>query len=93
MSTSRSASTRPPASPARSGPVRSGPVRSQCTNSPAYPRLIALLPRPLHEIQTRNRLDQATEQWQRRYAIRAGIESTLSENVRVHGRAGPDIAG
>ncbi|MEU9191427.1 transposase [Streptomyces sp. NPDC048484] len=61
------------------------PVRSQCTNSPAYPRSIALLPRPLHEIQTRNRLDQATEQWQRRYAIRAGIESTLSGNVRVHG--------
>ncbi|MET8138022.1 IS1182 family transposase [Streptomyces sp. NPDC005251] len=61
------------------------PVRPQCTNSAVYPRSIALLPRPLHEIQTRNRLDQATEQWQRRYAIRAGIESTLSENVRAHG--------
>ncbi|WP_107065368.1 transposase [Streptomyces scabiei] len=26
-----------------------------------------------------------TEQWQRSYAIRAGIEATLSQNVRVHG--------
>ncbi|MFF0086757.1 transposase [Streptomyces canus] len=43
------------------------------------------LPRPLHEIQTRNRLDQQTEQWQGRYAIRAGIEATLSQNVRAHG--------
>lgn len=61
------------------------PVRSQCTDSAVEPRSIALLPRRLHEIQTRNRLDQATEQWQHHYAIRAGIESTLSENVRVHG--------
>jgi hypothetical protein len=44
-----------------------------------------VLPRPLHEIQMRNRLDQRTEQWQRRYAIRAGIEATLSQNVRAHG--------
>ncbi|WP_107073877.1 transposase [Streptomyces sp. FxanaA7] len=33
----------------------------------------------------RNRLDQQTEPWQRRYAIRAGIEATLSQNVRAHG--------
>lgn len=33
----------------------------------------------------RNRLDQQTEQWRRRYAIRAGIEVTLSQNVRAHG--------
>ncbi|MCP3818688.1 transposase [Streptomyces sp. A3M-1-3] len=62
------------------------PVRSQCTTSATRPRALALLPtRELHEIQMRNRLDQATEQWQHRYAIRAGIEATLSQNVRVHG--------
>ncbi|MFD9219010.1 transposase [Streptomyces sp. NPDC060064] len=62
------------------------PVRSQCTTSATRPRALALLPtRELHEIQMRNRLDQATEQWQHRYAIRAGIEATLSQYVRVHG--------
>ncbi|WP_443077948.1 transposase [Streptomyces sp. NBC_01450] len=35
--------------------------------------------------QTHNRLDQTTEEGQRRYAIRAGIEATLSQNVRAHG--------
>ncbi|MEU2874685.1 IS1182 family transposase [Streptomyces olivoreticuli] len=62
------------------------PVRSQCTNSADRPRALALLPtRELHEIQTLNRLDQQSEEWQRRYAIRAGIEATLSQNVRTCG--------
>ncbi|MBZ9644546.1 IS1182 family transposase [Streptomyces sp. PSKA30] len=62
------------------------PVRPQCTTSVTRPRALALLPtRELHEIQLRNRLDQTTEEWQRRYAIRAGIEATLSQNVRAHG--------
>ncbi|WP_328760404.1 transposase [Streptomyces sp. NBC_00271] len=60
------------------------PVRPQCTTSATRPRALALLP-TLHEIQKRNRLDQTTEEWQRRYAIRAGIEATLSQNVRAHG--------
>jgi IS5 family transposase len=33
----------------------------------------------------RNPLDQATQEWQHRYAIRAGIEATLSQNVCAHG--------
>jgi hypothetical protein len=61
------------------------PDRARCTSSATGSRFIAVLPQALHEIQTRNRLDQQTEQWQRRYAIRAGIESTLSQNVRAHG--------
>ncbi|MFI6663321.1 IS1182 family transposase, partial [Streptomyces sp. NPDC050523] len=61
------------------------PDRARCTSSATHSRSIAVLPRPLHEIQMRNRLDQQTEQWQRRYAIRAGIEATLSQNVRAHG--------
>ncbi|MFF8430590.1 transposase [Streptomyces sp. NPDC016566] len=45
-----------------------------------------LLPtRELHEFQTRNRLDQQTRLWQQRYAIRGGIEATLSQNVRAYG--------
>ncbi|MFL5999737.1 MAG: transposase [Streptomyces sp.] len=61
------------------------PDRARCTSSATGSRSIAVLPQALHEIQMRNRLDQQTEQWQRRYAIRAGIESTLSQNVRAHG--------
>jgi hypothetical protein len=62
------------------------PVRPQCTDAVSGPRSLALLPtRELHEIQQHNRLDQRTEDWQRRYAIRAGIEATLSQNVRTYG--------
>lgn len=62
------------------------PVRPECTTSATRPRALALLPtRELHEIQMRNRLEQATDEWQHRYAIRAGIEATLSQNVRTHG--------
>ncbi|MER5348477.1 transposase [Streptomyces mirabilis] len=62
------------------------PVRPQCTTSATRPRALALLPtRELHEVQTHNRLAQTTEEWQRHYAIRAGIEATLSQNVRAHG--------
>jgi hypothetical protein len=62
------------------------PVRPHCTTSATRPRALALLPtRELHEIQMHNRLDQTTEEWQHRYAIRAGIEATLSQNIRAHG--------
>ncbi|WP_329347529.1 transposase [Streptomyces sp. NBC_01261] len=62
------------------------PVRPQCADAVSGPRSLALLPtRELHEIQQHNRLDQRTEDWQRRYAIRVGIEATLSQNVRAHG--------
>lgn len=74
--TSRSASARPHAGPARTGPGAPTPC----------PRSLALLPtRELHGIQQANRLDQRTRQWQDRYAIRAGIEATLSQNIRTCG--------
>lgn len=61
-------------------------MRPQCTDAVSGPCSLALLPtRELHEIQQRNRLDQRTGDWQRRYAIRAGIEATLSQNVRTYG--------
>ncbi|MFE9601431.1 transposase [Streptomyces hokutonensis] len=48
------------------------------------PRSLVLLPtRELHEIQQANGLGQRTRQWQDRYAIRAGIEATLSRNIRT----------
>ncbi|RSM87199.1 IS1182 family transposase [Streptomyces sp. WAC 01325] len=68
---------------------RSCPAHTQCTSSATRPRSVAVLPRPLHEIQTRNRLEQQTEQWQRSYAIHAGIEATLSR--RTSGPTGCDV--
>ncbi|MFJ8142813.1 transposase [Streptomyces sp. NPDC096013] len=61
------------------------PDRARCTSLATGSRSVAVLPRALHEIQVRNRLDQLTEQRQRRYAIRAGIEAALWRNVRAHG--------
>lgn len=46
---------------------------------------ITLLPRPVQEIQTRNRIDQHTDHWKARYALRAGCEATVSETTRAHG--------
>ncbi|MFE5110583.1 transposase [Streptomyces sp. NPDC056663] len=48
-------------------------------------RHITLLPRRLQEIQTQVRHEQDTEQWQCRYAIRAGYEATVSETAHTHG--------
>jgi hypothetical protein len=60
-------------------------VRVQCTTSASRGRALTLLPPPLHEIQTYARAEQTTPAWQRRYAIRAGIESTIAQNVRTCG--------
>jgi len=54
------------------------PDRCRCTPSKAGPRSVSFLPRPLYDIQQRNRLDQDSQEWQQRYAIRAGIEATIS---------------
>jgi transposase len=60
--------------------------RLACTgNTDGRARHVTLLPRRLQETQTRVRREQDTEQWQRRYAIRAGCEATVSETVHAHG--------
>ena len=62
------------------------PVRPPCISSATLPRVLSLLPRrELHEIQTGNRLEQQTGDWQQRYAIRAGIEAALSQNASACG--------
>ncbi|GIH21013.1 hypothetical protein Raf01_91850 [Rugosimonospora africana] len=61
-------------------------VRLQCTgNVDGKGRHILLLPQPLQEIQTRTRAQQKTLEWQKRYAMRAGAEATVSETVHAHG--------
>ncbi|MFE9687833.1 transposase [Streptomyces sp. NPDC006285] len=66
------------------GPPRTTGTRTNaCAGGTATP---CRLPRcGSHEIQTQKRLDQKTEQWQHRDAIRGGVEATLSQNVRAHG--------
>lgn len=56
--------------------------RLKCTgNVDGKGRHIFLLPEPQQKIQTQARRDQKTSDWQRRYAIRAGCEATVSETV------------
>ncbi|MFE3168863.1 transposase [Streptomyces sp. NPDC059224] len=59
------------------------PDRARCTSSATRSRSVAVLPRPLREIQLRNRLDQQTEQWQRRYATGAGIDPQQSHGIEA----------
>ncbi len=48
-------------------------------------RHIFLLPEHQQKIQTKVRKEQKTDQWRRRYAIRAGCEATVSETVHARG--------
>jgi DDE family transposase len=60
--------------------------RPRCTHSPTQPRTVTLQPtRELHEIQLNNWADQNTEEWKRRYALRAGVEALHSQTVRTFG--------
>ncbi|MFB7740451.1 IS1182 family transposase [Streptomyces sp. NPDC056112] len=64
------------------------PLRSACTRAcekGRYGRSLTLLPREQQEILSRRRQEQQTEEWKRRYDIRAGIEGTISQVVRRTG--------
>ncbi|MEU7864253.1 transposase [Nonomuraea sp. NPDC049141] len=65
---------------------RACPDRASCTgDASGKGRHLTLLPKPLQQIQTRNRAEQHTEPWKARYALRAGCEATVSETTRAHG--------
>lgn len=49
-------------------------------------RRITVHPRPIREARMNAYRDQESEQWQRTYNLRAGIEGTISQAVR-----GPDL--
>ena len=46
---------------------------------------MTLRPRELHEALQAARCRQETEQWKAEYAVRAGVEGTLSQGVRGFG--------
>jgi transposase len=60
------------------------PTRSQCTRAqPGTPRFLTFRPQADHEVLRAVRQQQGTNDWQRRYRRRAGIEGTLSQAVRA----------
>jgi transposase len=56
------------------------PVRSRCTTSSR--RQLMLRPRPQHEALQAARTEQGTATFQEQYAIRAGVEGTISQAKR-----------
>ncbi|MBT2235826.1 IS1182 family transposase [Nonomuraea sp. NEAU-A123] len=63
------------------------PLRQACTRSahPRYGRSLTLLPQPLHQALAQRRAEQATPAWKAIYNLRAGIEATHSQAVRLLG--------
>jgi len=58
------------------------PVRSKCTRSTTEPRKLSLAPREEHDAIRARRQLQETDQWQRHYATRAGVEGTIAQGLR-----------
>lgn len=58
-------------------------VRAQCTHASSQPRMLTVRTREQHEALQSARQRQTTDEFQKTYAARAGIEGTLSQGVRV----------
>jgi Transposase DDE domain len=61
------------------------PVRAQCTTSAAGRRQLTVHPRDVHQAQLAARATQDTQDFQTRYALRAGVEGTIRQGVAVTG--------
>ncbi|SRR6266487_5662454 len=59
------------------------PCRSLCTTAPSSPRQISFHSQAQHEAIQSARKRQTTQEFKERYAIRAGIEGTISQGVRA----------
>ena len=59
------------------------PHRLLCTHAKNEPRELTLKPRAEHEALLAARERQTTADWQAQYAVRAGIEGTLSQGTRA----------
>ena len=58
------------------------PMRSACTSSKEAARQITVKPQAHHEAMEAARRRQETEEYKALYALRAGVESTLSQGAR-----------
>lgn len=61
------------------------PNRAQCTRAKREPRQLTLHHHEVHEALHQARAVQQTGQWRRQYALRSGIEATISQAVRGFG--------
>jgi transposase len=61
------------------------PSRPRCTRATTEGREMTLRPRERHEALQAARAQQETAEWQAEYAVRAGVEGTLSQGVRGFG--------
>ena len=61
------------------------PVRSLCTRAPVHARGITLLPQLEYETRQKARERQETEEFKKEYALRSGIEGSLSQGIRGFG--------
>jgi len=59
------------------------PCRSQCTTASTNPRQLVVRPQAQFEAIQAARQRQETQEFKERYAIRAGIEGTISQGVRA----------
>jgi hypothetical protein len=61
------------------------PARAQCTTAARDGRQLSFRPRQIHEAITAARAEQASDDWQRKYRIRAGVEGTIAQATHVTG--------
>jgi transposase len=59
------------------------PVKAECTRGRR--RRLTLRPQAEHEVLTRARAEQQTDQWKSRYQARQGIEGTIAQGVKAFG--------
>jgi hypothetical protein len=59
------------------------PDRARCTRSQDNARHVTFLPRRQQQAQQRIRAEQSTDDWRRRYALRCGVESLISQASRL----------
>jgi transposase len=64
---------------------RDCPARDKCTTAARTGRQLTLRPREIHEAVTAARADQGTKTWQRKYAVRAGVEGLMAQATHVTG--------
>ena len=59
------------------------PVRAKCTTASRHGRQLTLRPQPVQQALDTARTEQTTPGWQRDYARRAGVESTIAQATKV----------
>ena len=61
------------------------PARALCTTAVSNPRQLTLRPQAQYEARHWARKLQTTPEFKERYAVRAGVEGTLSQGIRAFG--------